>query len=122
MRERGKSIKQSSVADLPSGFDVNRVRAALWWVWLSWLERWIVVQKSGGSNPLSHPIFSIIETHGPIAQLAEHRTLNPQVRRFDSWLAYNVKSHSLRPPSVGPWRVVFIVEPLKQRLVALVIG
>ena len=38
-----------------------------------------MVPEVGGSNPLSHPIFSIIETHGPIAQLAEHRTLNPQV-------------------------------------------
>jgi hypothetical protein len=26
------------------------------WLWLSWLEHWIVVPDVGGSSPLSHPI------------------------------------------------------------------
>ncbi len=27
----------------------------LWWVWLSWLEHWVVAPEVKGSSPFTHP-------------------------------------------------------------------
>ncbi len=47
------------------------------------VELRIVIPAVVGSSPIVHPIFMQISgpatANGPLAQLAEHRTLNPQV-------------------------------------------